>query len=377
MNEVYITALSKFLPNKPISNDQMEEKLGYINGKPSKARPIILRSNKITTRYYAINDDGTPSHSNTELTFEAIKNLIQTGAIKEENIELLACGSTTPDQLQPSHASMVHGLFKKNIEIHSSAGICTAGMSAMKYAYLSVRAGNSNNAVCAGSERFSSWMRAEKFDPEIENLTPLEKNPIIAFEKDFLRWMLSDGAGAFLLENQPRGKQPIKIRWIHGTSYANELETCMYAGAVKREDGSLIPWSDMDPQAWLDESVFSLKQDVKLLNSNVIQLGARSAKEAFEARSFDVNDITHFLPHISSMYFKDKLYEELKKLDLEIPYEKWFINLDRVGNVGAASSYLQLEELANSGKLKSGDVILLSVPESGRFSYMNALLEVC
>jgi 3-oxoacyl-[acyl-carrier-protein] synthase-3 len=57
--------------------------------------------------------------------------------------------------------------------------------------------------------------------------------------------------------------------------------------------------------------------------------------------------------------------------------EKWFMNLSRVGNVGSASIYLALEELMNSGKLKKGDTILLSVPESGRFSFAYAYLTVC
>ena len=61
---------------------------------------------------------------------------------------------------------------------------------------------------------------------------------------------------------------------------------------------------------------------------------------------------------------------------LEIAKEKWFINLPKVGNVGAASIYLMLEELFHSNKLKSGDTVMLSVPESGRFSYAYAFLKV-
>jgi 3-oxoacyl-[acyl-carrier-protein] synthase-3 len=62
---------------------------------------------------------------------------------------------------------------------------------------------------------------------------------------------------------------------------------------------------------------------------------------------------------------------------MDIPMEKWFMNLAYVGNVGAASIYLALEELMGSGKLKKGNKILLSVPESGRFSYAYAYLTVC
>ena len=48
---VYITDLAAFLPNQPVSNQQMEEILGMVNQLPSRTRRIILRNNKITTRY--------------------------------------------------------------------------------------------------------------------------------------------------------------------------------------------------------------------------------------------------------------------------------------------------------------------------------------
>jgi 3-oxoacyl-[acyl-carrier-protein] synthase-3 len=62
---------------------------------------------------------------------------------------------------------------------------------------------------------------------------------------------------------------------------------------------------------------------------------------------------------------------------IEIPQEKWFLNLTRVGNVGAASILLALEELLHSGKLQKGQQIAFIVPESARFTYANALLTVC
>ena len=51
MTNVYITDLSVFLPNDPINNDEMEEVLGFIGGKPSRAKKIILKSNGIKSRH--------------------------------------------------------------------------------------------------------------------------------------------------------------------------------------------------------------------------------------------------------------------------------------------------------------------------------------
>lgn len=44
---VYITAVSKFLPNLPVSNEDMEQYLGLINSKPSRVKSIVLRQNGI------------------------------------------------------------------------------------------------------------------------------------------------------------------------------------------------------------------------------------------------------------------------------------------------------------------------------------------
>lgn len=378
MNPVYITKASKYLPNTPIDNDQMEAFLGEINETASKAKRIVLRNNGITTRYYALDTQGNPTHTNADLTCLAIKGLLDTH-FKAADIQVLSCGTSTPDCLLPSHAAMVHGLLKGSgaVELNSSAGVCNSGMNALKFAYLSIKSGNSTNAVCTGSERVSSWLRANKYESEIQSLTLLQEQPILAFKKDFLRFMLSDGAGALRLESEPHPTdRSLQILWMEAHSYAHQLEACMYAGCEKQSDGSLKAWSDYSPAQWLEQSIFSIKQDVKLLNENILVKGAESMQATLNKHALSPDEITYFLPHISSLYFKDRLYEELKKVGIDIPLERWFLNLPQVGNVGSASPYLMLEELFNSQKLQKGDTLLLSVPESGRFSYSYALLKV-
>ena len=372
---VYITKASKYLPNKPIGNEQMETFLGLINQNASKARRLVLRNNGILTRYYALDEQGNPTHNNAQLTALAVQNLLD-GEVPWDTIEVLSCGTSTPDVLLPSHTSMVHGILGgHSVELNASSGVCNSGMNAFKFGYLSVKAGNSVNAVCTGSERVSAWLRADKYENEVQLLAELEAHPAIAFKKDFLRFMLSDGAGAFLLENKPR-EGALQIEWMDAYSYAHELEACMYAGGDKLPDGNLKAWSEYPAEAWLSESIFAIKQDVKLLNENILVKGAESMRATLDKHQLLADDITYFLPHISSCYFKERLYEALKTVDIDLPLERWFINLPEVGNVGSASAYLMLEALMHSGKLKMGDTVLLSVPESGRFSYSYAFLKV-
>lgn len=375
-SKVYINKVEKFLPNNPVSNDEMEDILGKINHTPSKSRRLILRNNGIQTRYYALDAQQNVTHNNAQLTAEVVNKLVSKD-FSLQDIDVLSCGTSTPDLLLPSHAAMVHGLLKnKSVDLNSASGVCCSGMNALKYGYLSVKAGDAKNAVCTGSERVSTWMMANKFEAEIANLEALEEQPILAFKKDFLRWMLSDGAGAILLQNEAKGSLSLEILWMENYSYAHELETCMYAGGDKLADGSMKPWSEYAVSEWQTESVFSLKQDVKILDEFILKKGVESMGDAMKKHHISPENITYFLPHISSVFFKDKLYEEFKNAGLEIAKEKWFINLPKVGNVGAASIYLMLEELFHSNKLKSGDTVMLSVPESGRFSYAYAFLKV-
>ncbi|SCY58867.1 beta-ketoacyl-ACP synthase III [Flavobacterium caeni] len=378
MFDVYITKAGKYLPNDPVSNDEMESYLGLINDAASKARRIILRNNKITSRHYAVDKNGKSTHNNAELTQLAITQLYD-NHFSTKDMQLLSCGTSTPDNFLPSHAAMVHGLLgNQSVELNSSTGVCCAGMNSLKFGYLSVKSGNTQNAVCTGSERVSTWMMADKYEHEVDNLKNLEEQPIIAFKKDFLRWMLSDGAGAVLLENAPRPDGiSLKIEWMDAYSYAHELEACMYAGGDKLEDGSIKPWSDYHPDEWLNESVFSIKQDVKLLDEHILVKGAESMASALKKNNVTSSQIDYFLPHVSSHYFVTGLKKSLEENGVGVADDKWFMNLARVGNVGSASIYLALEELFNSGQLKKGQKILLSVPESGRFSFAYAYLTVC
>lgn len=376
MSEVFITRVSKYMPNDPVTNEHMEDYLGKIDGRPSKAKGIILRNNQIKTRYYAIDPKtGKGTHTNYQLAARAVEGLLNE-TFGKNDIELLSCGCVAPDQLLPSHAAMVHGeLGCRPIEIMSVSSACCAGIQAFKYAFLSVKSGNTVNAVAVGSEKVSAWLKADKFDAEAEDLKHLEDNPIIAFEKDFLRWMLSDGAGAVLMESKPNSEGiSLRVDWVEVKSFADQIEPCMYAGCVKNEDGSLTGWAEMTPAEWGNKSVFAFKQDTRLLGENIVKWGGVMWKEMCEKHQIDLDNITYFLPHLSSEFFRPRIMVELEKIGHPIPAEKWFTNLTQVGNIGSASPYLMLEELFNNDRIKKGDTIILMVPESARFSYGYAQL---
>ena len=375
MRNVYINKVAVFLPNKPVSNEEMEDYIGLIGGKPSRVRSIVLKQNGIKTRYYGLDKEHKITHSNAQLAKEAVLRLFEESAVPTD-ISLLACGTSTPDQLLPSHASMVHGeLGNFPMEIFSSSGVCLTSLQALKICYSNILAGLHDNAVCVASELTSPALVSKFYDPEYEAThdNP-DKDPYMAFEKDFMRFMLSDGAGAVLLQDHPEGDCSLKVEWVEMTSYANELPTCMFMASELEPNGRLKSWKEFFPEEIKDRGVLVGKQDIRQLKKHAIKYWVDHIETVLAKHNLNPKEVDYVLPHLSSMLFYDQVNDELIARGIALTKEKWFVNLPSVGNVGSAAIYVALEELMRTKGIKHGQKILLLVPESGRFSYGTVLL---
>jgi 3-oxoacyl-[acyl-carrier-protein] synthase-3 len=363
---VYITALGKFLPGPPVSNDEMEDYLGMISGKPSKLRARILKQNGILSRHYAIDREGRVNYWNCDLAARAALDAVSRSELTLADVELLAAATSQSDLLAPGFASLTHGrLQAPPCEIASLSGVCASGVMALKYAALGILSGGRRNALVCASEFASRFFRRELF----EETRAFKEEGRVPFDAEFLRWMLSDGAGAATLESRPNARGlSLRIDWIDLVSYADRLDVCMYAGANKDGEGRLGPsWRDYPNfAAAAEDGVFLLKQDVRLLD-NIVKLGVARYFELIERGRFKPDEIDWLVCHYSSHIFRGKIIELLEKGDGMIPEERWFTNLYSKGNTGAASIFIMLEELFNEGHLEPGQKILCMVPESGRF----------
>jgi 3-oxoacyl-[acyl-carrier-protein] synthase-3 len=373
MTPVYINAVEALLPNDPVENSQIEDVLGKIQGQPSRSKAMILRNNGIKRRYYAVDPlTGRATHSNCQLTVGAIRKLCERAQLPANEIECLACGTASPDQMIPNHAVMVHAAIGSHpCEVVSTTGVCCCGMTAFKYAYMSVATGQTRNAVATASEVISRTLRPSWITGSKQKASDLEADPIIGFDAEFLRWMLSDGAGAALLSSEPsQSGNSLRVDWIDILSRAYSAEPCMYSGAQKAPDGSLQGWPDSaDPANAFKEGYFRLKQDVKVLSNYIVKLGVETLELVQRRRSIEATDFDWFLPHLSSEYFRQPVARGLQAIGFDISQEKWFTNLASKGNTGSASLLIMLEELFNSDSLRKGDKLLCLVPESARFTY--------
>ena len=328
-NEVFIKKVNSFLPNEPVDNESMEDYIGRIEGKPSRVKNLVLKQNGIKTRYYALNKNQEITHTAAELAVRAIRGLFDNNQ-DLESLELITTATSIPDQILPSHASMVHGLLPetKNIEIFSTSGVCLTSLQALKIAYLSVVSGEKNNAVCCASELVSAALLSKHYDAEYEKCHSIGENPYFGFEKDFLRFMLSDGAGAVYLDNVPsESGNSLKIEWIEMESNANELPACMISGADFRADGSITTWKSYDSEEISEKSVFTVKQDIRLLKKHIIRLWVDHIENVMKKHNIAPVEVDYVIPHVSSMFFYKELLNEIEKRNIDLRENKWFTKI--------------------------------------------------
>lgn len=362
---VYINSTGHYLPNAPVNNEQMEAILGLIHGKPSRLKRRILKSNGIKTRHYAIDAEHNTLISNSEMAAKAGQDCLNQSAIAQQKVTLLSCATSQGDQVLPGFGSMVQAeMGLADVELHTSHGICSSSMMALKTAYTSLLAQQHNHALVIASELSSRLFKASRYEQAGDAAND--------FNAEFLRWMLSDGAGAVLLENKPRATS-FRIDWIRSFSHADAYPVCMQVGTAKDAPMGKT-WQDYPTYAEAEaEGALLIRQDVRLLE-NVVKLGVDGFLRLIEQQQLDIASIDHVLCHFSSKYFKSRIFAMLEKAGAAIPEHKWYTNLYTRGNTGCAAIFIMLDEFRRTQRYQAGDTLMVMVPESGRFN--NAYMQL-
>lgn len=370
LREVYITGTGAFLPGAPVPSSEMEGRLGLVGGRRSTVGRRALSWNGVETRHYAIDAQGAVTHSNAGMCALAARAALEEAGLAPEDLDFLAAATTQGDQLAPGHASAVHAALSDGpggagpLEIASFQSVCASALMAAKDAWLQVRAGEANAALACAGEFSSRW-----FQPSFYDGTELvDAKGRLALEADFLRFTLSDGAGALVMEPHPRpAGGGFRVDWIDLTSLADRFDACMWAGATaeSRNDPTGGGWAHAGPLAAHAAGAVALQQDFDLLK-RVIRAWVGVWLEKVESGRIDPDLVDHLLVHYSARSLRREIVSLLEQTKAMIPEEKWFSNLPTVGNVGSASIWVMLDEFARSGRARPGEKVLLVVPESGR-----------
>lgn len=364
LRDVYITGTGAFLPGEPVGVEAMEDFIGRIGGRSSAVGRRALRWNGVETRHYALTPEGRPLHSNASMTAEAARAALDEAGLSVGDLGFLSTATTQGDYIVPGHASAVHAeLGAGPIEIASHQSVCASALMAAKNAWLPVRAGETEVAATAAGEFSSRWFRPAFY----EGTTLVDAKGRARVEADFLRFTLSDGAGAVVMEAKPRPDGlSLKVEWIDLTSLAGRFDPCMWAGSTFTDRADMrSAWSHSGPVAAHASGSIALVQDFELLKI-VIRAWIGVWLEKVDQGRIVPDDVDHLLCHYSARALREEIVSILKSTAATIPEDKWFSNLATVGNIGAASIWVMLDDFMRSGRPKRGEKVLLIVPESGR-----------
>ena len=370
-SQVYVQSAAQFLPGNAVDNAGMDAYIAPLNRLSERLKRRILAENGIAQRHYAIDPNGNTVFSNTHMASEAVRACLSQADSGLNQLGMLASGSSGGDALMPGFANMIQGeLAAPPMETLSVHGVCAASVGALQAAAQAVESGRHAQAMAVASDMPSRLFKRSRYAAQGYNTD---------FDAHFLRWMLSDGAGAVLLGGPaalPHAAHlRLKLRWVHQRSFSGDYPVCMQLGLTPDR-----AQSHLDFPAWGDAEAagaLALRQDIRLLPhlfDVCIHEYARLAHDGWvPARGID-----HFLCHYSSEKFIPVVDDLLTKAQLAIPRDRWWSNLAWRGNTGAASIFIMLAEFLQTehARLKPGDTVLCFVPESGRFTAGYMLLEV-
>lgn len=361
---VFLDATGAFLPGPPVDNAAIDRYVAPLNRSSSRIKRRILAENGIQTRHYAIDEQGSTRYSVTAMAAAAVRDCAAKGG--EGAVGLLASASSGGDLLLPGLANQVQAeLGWPPLATASHHGVCASGMLALADAARAVDRGEFDAAMVVASEAPSRLFKHSRFAPVDYDLD---------FDAHFLRWMLSDAAGAWRLTATPPVDRPaLKLHFVHSVSHAGDYPLCMQMGLPH---GGGEGWLDhASAAAAEDAGALLLRQDIRLL-PHLFDVGIHAYAELVRGGAVDPDRIDHFLCHYSSERFRGLVKDCLDKAELTIPEQRWFSNLATRGNTGAASIFVMLNDFLAERALEPGQQILLFVPESGRFTVSFALLEV-
>lgn len=349
MPECYITDTARFLPGQAIPNKRISDYLGALNDEESVKRRV-LRMNGIRQRHFAQTCDQVPTHDIYDLGAAAAGALGDTA-----DVGYLAAGTTHAPLSGPGVASLIHSRLQARerlthpVEIASHGGICSSASAALVGAVRAVAAGDQDDAISVGAEHASEVLKSSELaivDDRDQHDDPRDSE---WFMTVFLRFMLSDGAGAFRLSNQPsESGLSLRVDWTHSASFAHEAPLCMK----------------------LDNRDRRLTQHVPTLSDYMIPTAQRFAALGLERHGESLDDYAVVLPHMSSFYFRDQMEQIIASATTDGSLRPYWTNLATAGNTGAASIYIMLDEYLEQHPPQDGDRIMLFVPESGQFNFV-------
>lgn len=307
---VIIAGTGSYLPEKVLTNKDLEKMVDTTD------EWIVTRTG-IKERRIAGNNQAT-----SDMAIEASKNALASAKVDAADIELIIVATVTPDMFFPSTACIVqNSIGAKNAICFDISAACSGFIYGLEVARAFIESGRVNNALVIGAEKLSS----------ITDWT--DRSTCVLF---------GDGAGAVVLK-QSEDKGGLLNSFLASDGALGEL-LCVPAG------GSKMPVCK--------EVIEQRLNFIKMKGNEVFKYAVKYMSEAVlkvvDEAGISIDEVTWIVPHQANTRIISAIASRLG-----LNMDKFYLNLEKTGNLSGASIPVALDEAVRNGKIKKGDKIIL------------------
>jgi 3-oxoacyl-[acyl-carrier-protein] synthase-3 len=317
---ISITGLGAHAPQRVLTNDELSTIV-------DTSDEWIMERTGIRERRIA-----APEEALTDLALPAARTALAQAGVEAKDVDLLLCATVTPDMMFPtSSALLADELGADDAAAYDLLAGCTGFMYALAQGYGMIAAGLADRALVVGGDvlsRILDWT---------------DRSTLVLF---------GDGAGAVVLERvEKRGFLGFELGADGGGGMHLSLPG---SGSRRIEDASANGFVHMNGR-----EVFRFATRVLV----------SSAEAVLERCNVAVDAVDVYVPHQANVRIMDHAAQKLG-----IPRERMVVNVDRYGNTSSGSIPLALAEAQSDGRLKEGDLVLMTGMGAG-LTWGSALME--
>jgi 3-oxoacyl-[acyl-carrier-protein] synthase-3 len=309
---VSIIGTGSYLPERILTNAELERMV-------ETSDEWIVSRTGIKERRIAANDEFT-----SDLAANAARRAIEQAGIDAEEIDLIIVATVTPDMFFPSTACFVQQkIGAKRAACFDVSAACSGFLYAIEIAQQFITSSTYNTVLVIGADKLSS----------IVDWT--DRNTCVLF---------GDGAGAAILRNRA-GSHGV-VHTYMGSDGALTDVLYMPGG------GCRFPTT----AETLGQKLNTIKMNGKETYKYAVTALLTAANAALEGAGLKADDLACIIPHQANLRIIEAVASRM-----DVPIERFMVNLDRFGNTSAAAVAIALDEANRTERMKLGDYVLLIV----------------
>jgi len=327
LRNVYITGIGSYLPDRVLTNADLEKMVDTTN-------EWILTRTGIKERHIAADNEAT-----SDLGAKAAARALENAGVQAAQVDLIICATISKDMVFPNTACFIQNLIgAKNAACYDLEAACSGFLYAVETAKNYIACGSVNTALVIGAEKLSG---------------------VTDWQDRATCVLFGDGAGAVVLQAEGSGRGLMDAIMKSDGSLADLL--CIPGG------GSKHPAS----LKTVEEKLHYMKMAGNQVFKHAVRCMCDAGTELMARNNLTIKDIACIIPHQANMRILQAIAEKLGTT-LE---EKFYLNLERVGNVSGASVPIAFDEAVKCGRIKKGDLVMFIV-FGGGFTWGASILEL-